>query len=379
MAKRIFFSLLLVMIIIGGLTGIKSLQIKSMIAQGESYIPPPEPVTTIETRSDMWGTGLTAVGTLKSMQGIDITAEISGKVVLINFESGAYVKAGQVLIQQDFSLEGAQLRSAEAAVAIARLTQQRSLKLLPDNVIPRADYDNAEAKLEQTMAQADAIRAIIAQKTIKAPFSGRIGLRQVSLGQILNPGDLIVTLQSLDPIYVEFQLPQRHLEQLKTGMQVRVTTDEVSDSPTNPVGGILTAIQPEIDPSTRTIRLQATLSNKDEWLRPGMFVNVTLALPDRKQVLAVPTTAILNAAYGDSVYIVEQDKQAQGAAPTYLVRRQFVKTGEKRGDFVEVIEGLSAGQQVVSTGVFKLRNNQSVVIDNTLAPEFKYMPDPENA
>jgi membrane fusion protein (multidrug efflux system) len=224
----------------------------------------------------------------------------------------------------------------------------------------------------QARAQADSIRAAIAKKTIRAPFGGRLGIRQVNLGQILREGDPIVTLQTLDPIYVNFSLPQQQLSRLRTGLPVRVTCDAL---PGLTLAGQVTAINPLVDPDTRNIQLQATIANRAEKLRPGMFVTVLAALPVRQEVLIIPATAVLYAPYGDSVFLVESDKEGKGGK---ALRQQFVRLGEKRGDFVAVTSGLKGGETVVSTGVFKLRNGQAAVVDNKLAPDFKQAPTPEN-
>jgi len=228
------------------------------------------------------------------------------------------------------------------------------------------------ANAEQTVAQAENIRATIAKKTIRAPFGGHLGIRQVNLGQILREGDPVVTLQSLDPIYVDFSLPQQHLSQLRKGLQVRVTGDAL---PGETVEGSITAISPQIDAETRNIKVEATVSNRSEKLRPGMFVNVTVGLPVRQKVLVIPSTAVMYAPYSDSVFVITESKEGKGGK---VLRQQFVSLGEKRGDFVAVTRGLGENETVVSTGVFKLRNGQAVVIDNKLAPDFQQAPKPEN-
>jgi membrane fusion protein (multidrug efflux system) len=222
------------------------------------------------------------------------------------------------------------------------------------------------------MAQVDTLRATIAKKSIRAPFGGRLGIRQVNLGQILREGDPIVTLQSLDPIHVNFALPQQRLAQLRPGLPVRVTCDAL---PGVTIAGRITAVNPLVDAETRNLRLQATVANPAEKLLPGMFVNASVGLPVRQKVLAIPATAVLYAPYGDSVFVVADDKEGKGVK---ALRQQFVRLGEKRGDFVAVTSGLKQGESVVSTGVFKLRNGQAVVVDNRLAPTFRDTPRPEN-
>ena len=373
MKKTIIFTIIALLTIIGILGGIKGLQINRMIAQGSQSVPPPETVTTAVVQADSWESRLTAVGSLAAVQGVMVTAELTGKIVRIAFEPGTKVQAGDLLVQQDTSSEAAQLRAAEATVELAKLNYERLKKLLDRRTIAQSQYDNAEAQYKEGVARADAIRAVIAKKNIRAPFAGRLGIRLVNLGQILNEGEPIVSLQSIDPIFVNFSLPQQQLAQVQTGLTVRITSDAL---PGEAIEGRITAINPEVDAATRNIRIQATVANRQEHLRPGMFVNVTVVLPAAKNVLAVPATAVLYAPYSDSVFVVDEKKSENSSDPGLVVRQQVVQLGEKRGDFVAVVAGLEAGETIVSTGAFKLRNGQAVVVDNTLAPEFKLAPEP---
>jgi membrane fusion protein (multidrug efflux system) len=302
-----------------------------------------------------------------------MTAELPGKVVRITFEPGTKVKAGDLLVQQDISSEQAQLRAAEATVALTKLELERSSKLLGKKAVAQAKYDSDDALYKQAMAQIDGIRATIRKKTIRAPFAGRLGIRLVNLGQIIKEGEPIVSLQTLDPIFVNFSLPQQQLAQVTPGLKVRVTTDAL---PGQAIEGEITAISPDVDAATRNIRVQATVANSQEHLRPGMFVNVAMILPLREDVLAIPTTAVLYAPYGDTVFVVDAKKSEKGVEPVNVARQKIVQLGEKRGDFVASVSGLEKGETVVSTGVFKLRNGQAVVVDNTLAPVFKLAPEP---
>ncbi|MCJ7830271.1 MAG: efflux RND transporter periplasmic adaptor subunit, partial [Desulfobacterales bacterium] len=316
------------------------------------------------------------VGSLVAVQGLTVSAELSGKIVKIAFEAGSKAKAGDVLIQQDTASESAQIRAAESAAALAKINFERSRKLLPQKVISQSDFDNAEAQYRQAVAQVDNLRAIIAKKTIRAPFAGSLGIRQVNLGQILNEGQPIVSLQALDPIYVNFLLPQQHLAQIQSGFTVQVTTDML---PGRVIEGAITAINPQVDAATRNIEFQATVKNPEEQLRPGMFVKVAVVLPVQDRVLAIPATAVLYAPYGDSAFIVEDKSDEKSGKATLVVRQQFLRLGEKRGDFIAVLSGLQEDQTVVSTGAFKLRNGQAVVVDNTLVPEFKLAPKPQDS
>lgn len=416
MFKKIVLAVFGLVLIVGGLVGIKVLQIRTLIAAGGSYSEPPVTVTAAAATSDAWESLLTSVGSIVPVQGVTVSAELNGKVEKIAFESGASVKAGDLLAQLDVSSEKAQLRAAEAAVALAKVDLDRTASLLASKTTSQSDYDNVDAKYKEAVAQADAIRTAIEKKTIRAPFSGHLGIRQINLGQNLKEGDPIVSLQSLDPIYVNFLLPQQQLTQIAEGYTVRVTTDALPGETTE---GKLTAISPEVDPTTRNVEMQATLANPHGRLRAGMFVNVAVVLPDRNPVIAIPATAVLYAPYSDSVFVIENappppEKEkgvtvaamgakgggveepkgptsnaagetpggagatgATGSAPQRIIRQQFVQLGESRGDFVAVKSGLKEGDTIVTTGVFKLRNGQSVVIDNTLSPTFEIHPAPE--
>jgi membrane fusion protein (multidrug efflux system) len=373
MKKRMILAVLAVAALVGLLGGIKGLQIDRMIAHGKQAVPPPEAVTTAVASLQTWESLLPAVGSLAAVQGVTVTAELTGKVVQIAFTPGSLVKAGDLLVKQDTSSEEAQLRSAEAAAALAKLNVERLGKLLAERTIAQSQFDSAEAGYKQAVAQADNIRASIAKKTIRAPFAGRLGIRLVNLGQVINEGEAIVSLQSLDPIYVNFSLPQQQLSSIKPGLAVRVTSDAL---PGEVVQGRITAINPQVDAATRNIRVQATVANAEERLRPGMYVSVAVVLPGREQVLAIPATAVLYAPYSDSVFIVEEPPDPDPGRPVKVVRQQLAQLGEKHGDFVAVRSGLKEGDTVVSTGVFKLRNGQTVTVDNTLSPDFQLKPKP---
>jgi membrane fusion protein (multidrug efflux system) len=372
MKKRILFVILGLFILIALLSGVKAMQIGAMIDQGKKMVPPPETTTTAAATAESWETALTAVGSLAAVQGVTVAAELTGKVVDIAFEAGAQVKKGDLLIRQDTSSEEAQLPGAVAQVHLTRTVLARDNEMLAKQIVSQADYDAAVAAHEQAKAQADNLIALIGKKTIRAPFSGRLGIRQVNLGQILREGDPIITLQSLNPIHVNFTLPQQQLPRLRPGLPVRVTCDAL---PGLAIDGRITAVNPLVDADTRNIQLQATVSNREEKLRPGMFVTASVGLPVRQKVLAIPATGVLYAPYGDSVFVVADDPEGKGGK---VLRQKFVRLGEKRGDFVAVTDGLKEGENIVSTGVFKLRNGQAVVVDNRLAPSFRKNPIPEN-
>lgn len=376
MKKTTIVLLVLLVVIIGALAGVKALQIKQLTSKGQQFVPPPVTVTATEVLSATWSTNLVAVGSLEAVQGVMVTAEIPGKVVKIAFEAGSTVQAGDLLVQQDTSSETSQLRSAQASMELARLNLKRAKELLPDKVITRSSYDATDAEYKKAAAQVDTISVTIEKKTIRAPFSGRIGIRLINLGQNLNNGESIVSLQSMSPIFVNFQLPQQELAVVRKGLKLQLSTDA---HPGKFRTGTITAINPQVDRSTRNFQLQATVANTDEELHPGMFVNVTVVLPELKTVLSIPATAILHAPYGASVFVIEKNRSEDEKEPALVVRQQFIRLGEKRGDFISVLHGLEVGETIVSTGAFKMRNGQAVVVDNTLSPEFKMAPQPKDA
>jgi membrane fusion protein (multidrug efflux system) len=377
MRKNILFILgmLLILLVIGG---IWALQIGKLIAAGNEFKkngPPPEAVTTAEAREESWEPVRHAVGSLTAVQGVTVSAEMPGKVVKISFEAGSAVKAGDLLLQLDTSVEEAQLRAAEASVALARLNFERAKKLRDQNSNSQAELDSADAQAKQAEAQADNIRAVIAKKTVRAPFAGRLGIRLVNLGQTLREGDPIVSLQALDPIYADFMLPQQALPEIAVNQPVRLTTDALPD---RVIEGKVTAINPDVDTATRNFRVQATFSNPSNELHPGMFAGIAVVLPARQKMITIPATSILHTTFGDSVFVVGERKNEHTGRMEKAVRQQFVRTGEKRGDFIAITRGLKAGETVVSSGVFKLRNGSAVVIDNTLAPDAQLAPKPND-
>ena len=375
MKKRIFFAVIGLLVLAGILGGIKTLQIRRMIDQKNKFSLPPEIVTTATSQSESWDSTLTAIGSLTAVQGVTVSAEVTGKVTHIAFTPGTKVQTGDLLIRQDTSSEEAQLRAAESAAALAKLNLDRYTGLLAQNNIAQSLYDNAEAQYKQAKAQVDSIRATISKKNIRAPFAGRLGIRLINLGQILKEDEPIVSLQSLDPIFVDFLLPQQHLGQIQKGLAVRIKTDAL---PGQILEGKITTINPEVDSATRNIRIQATVANDQELLRPGLFVNVEVVLPERQNVIVIPATGVLYAPYSDSVFVLKETKNEKTGQNETLLSQQFVKLGEKRGDFVAVASGLREGETIVSTGVFKLRNGQAAVVNNELAPEFKLAPEPKD-
>jgi membrane fusion protein (multidrug efflux system) len=371
--KKLTITLIGLVVLIGLPTIIKLSQFAAMGAAVMEM--PPETVTAATAHKETWPNTVTATGTLIAVQGVTVGVELGGKVEEIAFESGDRVKAGDLLVRLDTSAEEAQLRSAEAAARLARINLNRNRNLRKNKTVSQADLDTAEANFKQATAQVDNVRASIAKKTISAPFAGRLGLRQVNLGQIVEQGTAIVTLQTIDPIYVDFSLPQQRFSVLAPDTEVHVTTDAAPDTVFK---GKIIAVNPEIDQVTRSVRVRATLSNKDELLRPGMFANVEVLLPSEQEFLVIPATVVLYAPYGDTVFVIDEVKDEASGETQQVLRQQIVRLGRSRGDFVAVTKGLSEGEQVVTSGVFKLRPKMAVVIDNSLAPEAKTEPTPAN-
>jgi membrane fusion protein, multidrug efflux system len=378
MIRKILLAVLLVGLAGGGLAGVKVKQIQTIMAA--DFSQPPEAVSSAIAEQKEWQMSLTAIGSITPVQGVNVTTEVPGTIVEIAFESGATVNKGDLLLRLDTTSEAAQLRAIEAQVELSRINAERERNLRKDNMVSQSELDTAEATLKQNQASADNIRTVIEKKTIRAPFSGRLGIRLVNLGQYLDPGKPTVSLQSLSPIHADFSLPQQELARLTNGMKIRVTTDAY---PGRQFEGSLTAMNPELDNSTRSVSLQATFENTDQLLRPGMFVRVEVLLPEQKSVLSVPATAVLSAPYGDSVFVIENNtelKDAKGNVKSGLiVRQRFVRTGRTRGDFLSIESGLKPGEKVASSGVFKLRNNMLVIENNDLSPKPSETPNPSDS
>ena len=375
MVKRMTIMLAATMTIVAALGFVKFRQVQTAIAQGAAFQPPPEAVTTIVTHEEQWPATLNAIGTMAAVQGVTVSADLAGTVDRILFDSGQAIREGAVLAVLDTRQEKAQLAAIEAQRELARLTFERMEGLLSERVISRAEFDRATADFRQSEAQSAEIRAVIERKTIRAPFSGVLGIRQVNLGQYLAGGDALVTLQSINPIYVNFGVPQQTVGQIPVGRAVRVTTSDVATAEWN---GRVTAIDSLVDEATRNIQVQATLANPNGRLRPGMFVQTEVMLGASQPVLALPASAISYAPYGDSVFVVAELKGEDGKAYRG-VRQQFVKLGPARGDQVAVLGGLKPGDEVVTSGVFKLRNGAAVQINNAVRPANSLAPKPENS
>ncbi len=372
MMKRMLLMLAVMAMLVGGLGFVKFQQIQTAIAQGASFQPPPEAVTTIVARQAEWPDTLSAIGSVAAVQGVTVSADLSGTVDRVAFDSGKAVRRGDVLVELDTRSERAQLAAAEAQRDLARVNFDRMQGLLKDSVASRAEFDAAAADSKQTEARVGEMRAAIERKTILAPFSGILGLRQVNLGQYLSSGDPIVQLQSLDPIYVNFGVPQQATGQIHIGRQVRITSDDLSGAE---FAGRVTAIDSVVSEETRNIQVQATLANPRGTLRPGMFVQAEVVLGGGRPVVPLPATAISYAPYGDSVFIVSSVDGPDGGVHKG-VRQQFVKVEGARGDQVGVVSGVKAGDEIVTSGVFKLRNGAAVFVNNKVQPANDPSPTP---
>jgi membrane fusion protein (multidrug efflux system) len=373
MIKRMLLMLVVAATVIGALGYFKLRQVQAAV-KSHSFTPPPEAVTTIVTREETWPSTLNVVGTMAAVHGVTVAADLPGTVDQIKFESGKFVQAGEVLVTLDTRQERAQLAAMDAQQELAKVNYARQEQLVREGVISRQDYDKAIADQKQTQANSAEIQATIDRKTIRAPFSGVLGIRQANLGQYLAAGNPIVSLQSLDPIYVNFSVPQQVMPQMQIGRTVRLTADDLGG---REFAGRVNAIDSVVDQGTRNIQVQATLSNPGGKLRPGMFVNVQVGVGTDRKVIPLPASAINYAPFGDSVFIVADIKNPNGESYRG-VRQQFVKVDGARGDQVGVISGLKPGDEVVSSGVFKLRNGAAVAVNNKVQPGNNPAPKPED-
>jgi len=385
MKKKPFWKYLLVFLILFGLFlgamfglgFVKFNQIQGFIKLSKSgaFAPPPTAVTTDIAKKTDWQPTMDSVGSLVAVNGVTVSTDLAGIVGQIAFESGSKVRAGDLLVHLDTKQEEAQLRQAEAQRDFALISLKRNKELLGKHAVAQADCDNAEASYRQAQSSVDQYAALIARKTIRAAFDGIAGIRQVNLGQYLKEGDAIVALQAFDPIYVNFSLPQQDLSKLGVGMKVELQVDAFGSQI---FSGKITAINSMVDQSTRNVQVQATLPNGDYKLRPGMFTKVSVVVNESKSVVAIPATAVHYAPYGNSIFIVSEMKDQQGK--TYKgVREQFVKVGQTRGDLVAVDSGLNPGEEIVTSGVFRLRNAAPIIINNDIKPGSELAPTPSNS
>jgi membrane fusion protein, multidrug efflux system len=375
MAKRMAVMLVVTALFVAALGFVKFKQIQTAIGQAAAFQPPPDAVTTIVAAQEQWPSTLTAIGTIAAVQGVTVSADLPGTVERIGFDSGRSVREGEILALLDTRQEQAQLAAAESQRDLARLNFDRMRGLLDEHVVSTAEFDRANADYRQSDARVGEIKATIERKTIRAPFAGLLGIRRVNLGQYLSAGDALVTLQSLNPIYVNFGVPQQAMVDVRVGRVVRVTATDAAEMS---FAGKVTAVDSIVDESTRNVQTQATLSNPAGTLRPGMFVQTEVTLGAPASVISLPASAISYAPYGDSVFVVSDLTDPSGK--TYRgVKQQFVKVGPARGDQIAVTSGLKPGEEVVTSGVFKLRNGAAVVVNNKVKPANSPKPRPENS
>jgi len=365
MKKAIVLSILLILGLLVVLAGVKGFQFKKLVDSAHLFAEPPHSVSAFEVQTLDWTPSLSTIGSLEALRGLDITADLSGRITEILFDAGSEVAKGDLLVRQDTSTEQAQLKAAQASAALAKNTLFRLQGLAKKNLASKADLDNALSAADTANADVENIEAQIEKKNIRAPFDGRLGIRLVNIGQSITAGQVLVSLQSTNKMLVNFSLPQRYFPRLKKTLLIELTVNAISDK-------TFYAIESEVDAVTRNIKLQAVLDNANQELLPGMFASLKLIFPDTKKVLLVPLTAIQFAAYGDSVFIIEADENDESKL---VARQQFVRLGEAYGDFVIVEEGLSEGQKIVSAGEFKLRNGSSIAINESLSQTYSLTPD----
>jgi membrane fusion protein (multidrug efflux system) len=386
--KRFAIAAGICVLVIGVLAGTKFAQISSLIHAGQAAQaagPPPEAVGTDVAKGETWETVFETVGSVAAARGVTISNESPGVVRAIRFDSGAKVRAGQVLVELDASVERAQLASLKARLELANTTAARTRFLTRSGAGTKAQLDTDEGQLKTVSADASALAAQIERKIVRAPFAGRLGIRSVNLGQYLNPGTPITVLESQEAVFVDFTIPQQELARVPVGSRTRIALPASGAQPGQTLEGKIAAVDPNVDAITRAVKLRASVADEKAQLRPGMFVKVSVLLPEQVKVVSVPATAVLRAPYGDSVYVVEPRKDERGnpvsgpgGKPAQVARQQFVRVGQARGDFVAILEGVTAGQEVVSQGAFKLRNGAPIMVNNQLKLTPSLTPRPEN-
>ena len=356
------------------LVDIKLLQFLKM--NSSPMVMPATTVTSAVAKEEDWAPALSSVGTISAVQGAIVATELGGTVSEVGFPNGGEAKKGDVLLKLDTSSEAAQFNTAKADLELARSDLQRARDLATRKVISKAEIDSAESKFHQKQGTVDNMQAMIEKKEVRAPFDGQLGIRLVNVGQMINAGQQVVSLQALDPLFVDFAVPQQNVPNLVQGLEARVRTDALGD---RVFVGKVTAINSSVDTATRNVSVQVTLDNHDHALKPGMFAKIEIILPTKQNTLVVPGTAVSYAPYGNSVYVIETKKDEKTGKESQTIRQAFVRVGEARGDFVSITKGLKAGETVVGTGVFKLRNGMTVTINNELAPKPELNPTPTDS
>lgn len=372
MTKRMLIMLLLCGVVFGGVFGMKWFG-NSMMNEFIDNMPTPAvSVSSSEVEAQQWASTLNAVGSLVAVRGADLTAEMDGTVTSIDFESGQAVSEGDQLLSLESVAERSELARLKAQAKLAEIEVERRAALFKRGTISKSEYDTAIAETEVAKAAADAQQGRVNLKTLRAPFAGELGIRRVSVGQYLRAGDAIVTLQALDPIELDFSLPEKRLGKVQPGDTVTIVVDALGN---RQFTGEVIAVEPKIDPATRNFDLRARLSNPEKLLKPGLYAKVSVDLNVPRDVLVLPRTAIQYTSYGDSVYAIRPQEEGNKEGDLEVIQR-FVTLGEARGDYIEIIDGLEAGDEVASSGLLKLRSGQPVMIENALKPQAKLAPTP---
>lgn len=375
MTKRMWVMLLACVLVFGGIFGFKWF-VSTKISEFFDNMPVPvATITSATAKRASWAVTLSAVGTVKAVNGIAITSRASGNIAAMHFKSGQQVKQGDLLFSIEDKEDRASLKALQAAATLTQENYQRYRKLYKRGTVSKSGLDEMRSKRDQANAQVAAQQVRVSYKNITAPFTGQLGIRQVDIGEYVSPGSTLVTLQSLAPIYVNFSLPEQDLPLINQGLQVRV---ELDSQPGKQFDGAIYAVEPQVDAATRNFAIQAKFANADRLMRPGMFANVTIDMPKSEQVVVIPRTAIQYNPYGDAVFVIEHAKDKDGKPATSVISR-FVELGRARGDMVAVLKGLKPGDEVATTGLLKLRNNLPVVIDNSVQPTASLNPHPDNS
>jgi membrane fusion protein (multidrug efflux system) len=373
MLKRMIIMLVMAGLLFGGIFGYQAYMNRMIEKSMSAYQAPPVTVSTIKAEAQPWQPEINAVGSLRAARGVDVTTEVSGLVKTVYFKSGDAVKSGDILVQLNADADIAQLRALEAEAELARTTYDRDKKQLEVRAVSQATLDMDAADMKSKQADVKKQEAIVEKKTIHAPFSGKLGISTINVGQYMNPGDKIVTLQSLDPLFGDFFVPQQDLSRISLTQKVIASTDAY---PGRTFDGMITAINPKVDSETRNVQVEASLPNPGHKLLPGMFVSVKVESGGIQHYITLPKTSVTFNPYGDTVYVVKETGKGPEGKPVLTATQTFVTTGDTRGDQIAVLEGLKTGDTVVTSGQLKLKSGSRVVINNEVQPGNDPSPEP---
>lgn len=365
MRKRMIIMIIALVIVFGSIFGWDALRAHFMKQYFANFQPPPTTVSATKAQSGAWQPTISAVGTMAAINGVNVTTQIGGMITTINFSSGQMVNQNQLLIQLDDSVDVANLQKAQAQLELNKLTYERYKVLLKKAVISVENYDQSLSNYQQSVANVASIQANINYKHITAPFTGKIGIRLVNLGQYVSPGTALVSLQSMDPLFVNFSVPEQNLHYLKLGQTLEIKVD---NQPGKVFTGKLTAINSTVDTTTHNISIQGTVPNPQQLLYPGLFANINVLLPPQPNVVTIPQTAIAYSLFGNSVFLIKKDGKDKSGKDILRVTRAFVTTGDQYNNKVVITKGLKAGDMVVTSGQLKLDNNTQVVVNNVIQP-----------